>query len=87
MIRLKDNYCIDVEEKCYTVKINLHKTDKKGNTLYTTIGYYKDLEGAIKGVISHMNKQELQKDCTLEEALKILQNNNRQFEDLLRKAM
>ena len=87
MVRINETYCVDVDENCYTVKIDKHTTDKKGNAVYVTVGYYGTLENAIKGVIKDMNKKDLKKDCTLEEALKIVQHNNMEFEKLLRKAM
>ena len=51
MIRVNDDYVIDVDSMCYTTKIDKHKTDKKGNPVYEVVGYYKDLDGAILAVI------------------------------------
>ena len=55
MIKVDENYYIDVDDNCYTVKIDMHKQDKKGSQIYTTEGYYGNLEGALKGVIKSMN--------------------------------
>ena len=42
MIRVNDEYVIDVDSMCYTTKIDKHKTDKKGNPVYEVVGYFKD---------------------------------------------
>lgn len=84
MIRVNENYCIDVDEKCYTVKIDKHKTDKKGNPVYETVGYFSCLENAIRGVLVSMNKKQLKDgEHSLKEALKLMQESNRKVYDLL----
>ena len=87
MIRVNENYCIDVDDKCYTVKIDKHKVDKKGNPVYEIVGYFKNLENAIKGVIDSINKKKLQSDYTLKEALTIIQESNRKFEELMKEVI
>ena len=57
MIRVNDDYVIDVDSMCYTTKIDKHKTDKKGNPVYEVVGYYKDLDGAILAVVKSMNRK------------------------------
>ena len=85
MIRVTENYCIDVDEQCYTVNFDKHQTDKKGNHVYVTVGYYGTLENAIKGVIKDMNKKQLKDgEHTLKEALTIVKENNNKFTELLR---
>ena len=85
MIKVDENYYIDVDDNCYAVKIDMHKQDKKGSQIYTTEGYYGNLEGALKGVIKSMNKRKFSSgDFELKEALKIVQENNNRFEELLR---
>lgn len=84
MIRVDNDYYIDVDEQCYTVKIDTHKTDKKGNEVYVIVGYYKNLQNAIKGVIDYQNKKKLKSEnYDLKEALKIVLDNNTRFEKLL----
>ena len=84
MIRVNENYCIDVDEKCYTVKIDKHKEDKNGTPIFETVGYFSSLETAIKGVIISMNRKQLKDGIyTLKEALEIVQENNRKFNELL----
>lgn len=85
MIRVDNDYYIDVDEQCYTVKIDTHKTDKKGNEVYVIVGYYKNLQNAIKGVIDYQNKKKLKSEnYDLKEALKIVLDNNTRFEKLLK---
>lgn len=88
MIKVDENYYIDVDDNCYSVKIDMHKQDKKGAQIYTTEGYYGSLEGALKGVIKSMNKRKFSSsDFELKEALKIVQQNNNRFEELLREVL
>lgn len=88
MIRVNENYVIDVDERCYTVKFDKHKTDKNGNAIYDVCGYYGNLEGAIKGVIKSMNSKMLSEGIhTLEQALNIVTTNNKQFEAMLEKVV
>lgn len=88
MVRVNEQYVIDVDERNYTVKLDKHKTDKKGNPIYDVCGYYGTLETAIKGVIGSMNKSKLSQGThTLEEAVKIVCENNKQFEEMLERAV
>ena len=88
MIRVNDEYVIDVDSMCYTTKIDKHKTDKKGNPVYEVVGYYKDLDGAILAVIKSMNRRKLSEGVyDLKTALGIIQASNEQFEKLLREVI
>ncbi len=88
MIRVNDDYVIDVDSMCYTTKIDKHKTDKKGNPVYEVVGYYKDLDGAILAVVKSMNRKELSEGVyELKEALEIIQASNEQFETLLKEVV
>ena len=88
MIIVDKNYCIDVDKNCYTVKIDKHKTNKKGEKIYETVGYFTSLAGAIKGIINSMNKSKFNEGVyTLEEAIKVIAESNEHFEKLLEKVM
>lgn len=88
MIVVNENYVIDVDRYCYTVKRDLHKVDKNGEPRYDIVGYYGTPESAIKGVLSSMNKTRLSEGKhTLEEALNIIQSNQQQFNELLEKVV
>lgn len=88
MIRVNDNYVIDVDSMCYTAKIDKHKTDKKGNPVYEVVGYYKDLDGAVLAIVKSMNRSKLSEGVhDLKTALGIIQASNEQFEKLLREVV
>ena len=88
MIRIDDNYVIEVENNCYTVIIDKHKIGKTGVPLYEVVGYFKDLEGAIKGILrSKVNKSFQGNEYTLESALKLIAETHKEFELMLEKAM
>lgn len=87
MIRVNKDYVIDVDATSYTAKLDRHKKDKKGEDTYSLVGYYSCIENAIAGIIKDMNVRGLQEDMDLVEALKVIQENNRQFEEILNKAI
>lgn len=92
MVRLVGNYVVDVDTYEYTLKIDKHKTtvDKNGVTknVYDCIGHYSSLEGAIKGAIKHMNRIKLSEGVhTLECALKMIQQSNEEFADVLERVV
>lgn len=88
MIIVNEKYCIDVDKNCYTVKIDKHKTDKNGEKIYETVGYFTSLAGAIKGIINSINKSKFNEGTyTLEEAVKTVMESNEHFERLLEKVM
>lgn len=92
MIRVNDDYVIQVDNLNYTAMRDAHRkttrTDKNGATVevdaYVTIGYFKNLSGAIKGIIADMNARKLSDGVhTLKEALEIVTHNNDRFYELL----
>lgn len=88
MITLIDDYVVEVEPLNYVLKIDKHKTNKKGEKQYTTVGYYPTLKGAIIAVLHHMNRSQLSTDdYTLKEAIEIISRNNERLELVLRKVM
>lgn len=94
MVRVNDDYIIDVDSLNYTVKRDAHKTrivkdkdtlEEKEVETFVTVGYYGDLAGAIKGVIKDTNRRELSEGVhDLKSALAIVKSNNDSFEKLLR---
>lgn len=88
MIKINDDYYIDVDRFGYTVKIDKHKTDKKGNGIFETVGYFSTIESAIKGVIDSMNVKQLSDGVySLKQALEIIKANNKQFTELLERVV
>lgn len=95
MIRVNENYIIDIDSYEYTVKRDLHrkKTAKiNGETVevddFATVGHYSSLTSAVKGVIANMNRCKLRDGVhTLEEAIAIVLENNNKVAELLEKAL
>lgn len=95
MIRVNENYIIDIDSYEYTVKRDLHRkrTVKiKGEEVevddFATVGHYGSLGSAVKGVIDNMNRCKLREGIhTLEEAVAIVLENNNKVAELLEKAL
>lgn len=97
MIRVNNDYVIDIDKFNYIVKRDRHRRTVKKDPLrltyievneYSEVGYFDNLTGAIKGVIEDMNKRDLsRRTVTLLEAVEIVLNNNRQVSDLLERAL
>lgn len=84
MITLIHDLVIDVSLTNFTLMIDKHKTDKKGNALYDTLGYYATLERAILGARDHYIKKCLSESTrTLDEAVETVRQINTEFSDLL----
>lgn len=88
MIKLINDYVVRVDTMSYTLMVDTHKKDKKGNDLYKTVGYYSTLSSAIKGCIKDINRSKLAVDTiTLEEAVKVIMESNESVTDLLNKCL
>ena len=96
MIRVNDNYVIEASPLNYVVMRDVHRKTKRRDATgemvsvdaYSTVGYYSDLAGAIKGVIKDMNARDLGcGDYTLKKAVEIVVENNRKFTELLESAL
>lgn len=77
MIRVNDDYVIEVDEMNYTVKKDLHKkaVDKNGEEydMYKTLGYFNNLENALSGIIKNrLVTAYSDGEITLEEAIERL---------------
>ena len=63
MIRVNDDWVVDVDPYNYILKKDLHKTttDKKGNTLpvYSTQGYFSSLQAALERLGEEMVREKL----------------------------
>lgn len=96
MIRVNDDYIIDVDPHNYIVKRDLHKervtvNDKTGEEsrtpVYYTVGYFGDIPSAVRGIIRDMNRLGLSEGIhSLIEAVTIVQENNKKLYDLLDRA-
>lgn len=64
MIKLEDDYIIDVDVMGYTAKIDKHKQDKSGKDVFEIVGYYPTLEMAIQGVYESKARKYLSVNVT-----------------------
>jgi hypothetical protein len=88
MIRVNDDYVIEVDALNYVPCRDCHRVDKKGIPVYKSIGYYFSLEQALKGIIRDMNNRTFaENDYSLEQAIEIIQQSNDRFTALLREVL
>lgn len=97
MIKVTEDYLIDIDSRNYIAKRDTHKkiklTDPTTNESkeidhLKVLGFYNNLSGAIKGIVEDMNKRQLKKEAkTLEDAIMIIKRNNERFEELLNKVL
>lgn len=95
MVKVNDDYIIEIDSLNYTVKRDEHKTREekvKGSDevkivpVFTTVGYFYDLATSIQGVIKDMNRRDLGEGThSLHEAIDIVLKNNRKVTELLEK--
>lgn len=97
MVVVDQDYIIDIDSFNYTAKRNTHQKEKivdkitgeeKEVDRYKTVGYYSSLGAAIKGIINDMTVRKFTKNVlTLEEALKVIIENNKKFTKLMEKVI
>ena len=88
MIRVNEDYVILVDTLSYNACVDKHKTDKKGMPVYKTIGYYSNLEQALKGIIEDMNARAFEAGTySLQEALEVIKQSNKVFTDMLKEVL
>lgn len=84
MIVLINDLVVDVTEFNYTLMVDRHKTDKKGKPIYTTLGYYSNLAGAVNGAKEYCIKNELRDGLyDLREAIEKINSISTKFSNLL----
>lgn len=97
MVRVNDDYIIEVDQLNYTVKRDLHKErisedkitgEAVSIPMYSLVGFFGDLGQAIWGIVRDMNRYDLANgEHDLKEALKIIKSNNKKFMDLLNRVL
>ena len=89
MIRINEDYIIDVDEVQYTLKQDAHKTsiDKRTgqeSPVYYVIGYYGNLENALRGYIRlQTNKRLKSGEYALREALDVIREEQERLERMI----
>lgn len=88
MIKLTENYVVQVDVHNYTLLRDRGRVDKDGKPTYETLGYYGDLAGAINGAIQHMTRLRLSDGKhDLADALRVIRECTGEFKGLLEKVM
>lgn len=88
MIKLIHNYIVDVSQHNYTLMIDTGKQDKNGKPVYTAIGYYNSLSGAIIAAKEHHIRRQFYGDTfTLSEAVQTITRINLEFCELLNEVL
>lgn len=83
MIKLNDDYSVDVTPKSFTL-LRLRGKTKKGADSWEIIGYYSTLRAAIRACISNMTRRKLSEGAhDLREALEIIKESDKILTDML----
>lgn len=70
MIRINDDWVINIDEYNYILARDLHKKNKHGVDTYKTEGYFSGVSEALTALADKMVKDELKMPvCTLNEAV------------------
>lgn len=70
MIKLDNGFEIAADERAYMLRQNIGRVDKKGNTVYRTLGYYVSVSDALKAYSNILRRQAISdQDLTLKEAI------------------
>ena len=56
MIRIDEKHVVFPDSYGYTAAIDTHKTNKHGEPVYSNIGYYSSLPGAISSVFERKKR-------------------------------
>lgn len=87
MIRVDDNYVIFSDTYGYTLAIDTHKTNKRGKPVYSNIGYYSSLPGAISAVFERKKRLALADgEHDLADTIRIVRELNDEAREMIEKA-
>lgn len=92
MIRVNEDYIIEVDALNYIPKIDKHKVSKdkdgKERAVFDTIGYCSTLAGALCKIKEDMYKDCIaEKEISLYEALNELKRVNKEFENIFNRVL
>lgn len=90
MIRINDEYFVEVDSLNYTLKRKATGVKKDGTPIVTDkiVGYYNDLRNAIFGACEDCKRTEFSKNnYSLNEALTRIQEINDSFTEILKQAI
>ena len=88
MIRINEDYVVDVDAYNYTLMRDKHKKDKKGNPVMVTVGHYGNLENCLKGFSEEVIREQfINTDMSLKEAVDVIRKSNKELVDIIRRCM
>lgn len=89
MIRINKNYVIDSGAYDYTLYRDMHSKDKKDKPIYSFVGYYSSVRACVTAAMKDTVKNKLSRkdEITLNEAVRIIQDAEQHFENLLTEQM
>ena len=93
MIRINDDWVIDVDAYNYILKRDLHRMEKSRDKktmvpAYTTIGYYGSLRKALERLREEIIRERLRDGLrTLTEALQTIRECNKEWSELIEKVL
>lgn len=84
MVKLTEDYFVDVSGTNYILTLDKHKVDKKGEQVTETIGCYMSLASAVKAAADDLTGRKLADgNYSLPEAVKLMQEITAEFSSLL----
>ena len=85
MIILKHDLVVDTDGYDYTLMLDKHKVDKKGEPVYDTLSYHGSLTGAVRSARDYCVKKRLNEEVfTLSEAVEEMASITDEFMALLK---
>lgn len=93
MIRVNEDYVIEVDQYNFTVKFDKHKkylNEKTGTEtdVYDIVGHYSTLEGALSGCLKDIQIKKLSdKIYSLESAIKCVRETTKEFTSVMGKVL
>ena len=92
MVRINDDWVVDVDEYCYMLKRDLHRdTVRKTGEVehrYKIVGYYQTLDKALIALGEQMNKETLSEGLhSLPQAVTAIAENRMRWEELVNEVL
>ena len=84
MIKVTEDYFIDADESQYILKKDMHRKDKNGNDIYSNLAYCGTIKRCLERLCEILNRKDIEaKDMTLSEAIKMFNDRNKEFAELM----
>ena len=87
MIRIDEKHVVLPDSYGYTAAIDTHKTNKQGEPVYSNIGYYSTLPGAISSVFERKKRMRLADgEHDMADTIRIVRELNDEAREMIEKA-